>query len=43
LGKAARGWLQLLNKSIGKTGCLAMTPFLLMERKYRWQMHVIDH
>lgn len=34
--------LRFLEKSIGKTGCLAMKPFLLMERKDLWQMHVID-
>jgi RsiW-degrading membrane proteinase PrsW (M82 family) len=34
--------LHFLEKSIGKTGCLAMKPFLLMERKDLWQMHVID-
>jgi hypothetical protein len=35
--------LRFLEKSIGKTGCLAMRPFLLMERKDLWQMHVIDN
>jgi len=35
--------LHFLEKSIGKTGCLAMKPFLQMERKDLWQMHVIDH
>lgn len=34
--------LRFLEKSIGKTGCLAMKPFLLMERKDLWQMQVID-
>jgi hypothetical protein len=34
--------LKYLEKSIGKTGCLAMKPFLLLERKDLWQMHVID-
>jgi len=34
--------LHFLEKSIGKTGCLAMRPFLLMERKDLWQMHVLD-
>lgn len=34
--------LHYLEKSIGKTGCLAMKPFLQMERKDLWQMHVID-
>jgi len=35
--------LHFLEKSIGKTGCLAMKPFLQIERKDLWQMHVIDH
>lgn len=35
--------LHFLEKSIGKTGCLAMKPFLLVERKDLWQMHVIEH
>jgi RsiW-degrading membrane proteinase PrsW (M82 family) len=34
--------LHFLERSIGKTGCLAMKPFLQMERKDLWQMHVID-
>jgi len=34
--------LHFLEKSIGKTGCLAMKPFLMMERKDLWQMHVLD-
>jgi RsiW-degrading membrane proteinase PrsW (M82 family) len=34
--------LRFLEKSIGKTGCLAMKPFLMMERKDLWQMHVIE-
>ena len=34
--------LRYLEKSIGKTGCLAMKPFLQIERKDLWQMHVID-
>lgn len=34
--------LRYLEKSIGKTGCLAMRPFLLMERKDLWQMQVFD-
>lgn len=33
--------LSYLEKSIGKTGCLAMKPFLQMERKDLWQMHVL--
>ena len=33
--------LRFLERSIGKTGCLAMKPFLLMERKDLWQMQVI--
>lgn len=35
--------LRYLEKSIGKTGRLAMQPFLQMERKDLWQMHVINH
>ena len=34
--------LLYLEKSIGKTGCLAMKPFLQMERKDLWQMHVLN-
>ena len=34
--------LRFLEQSIGRTGCLAMKPFLLMERKDLWQMQVID-
>ena len=34
--------LRFLENSIGKTGCLAMKPFLLMERKDLWQMQVIN-
>jgi len=34
--------LHYLQKSIGKTGCLAMKPFLQIERKDLWQMHVLD-
>lgn len=34
--------LGFLENSIGKTGCLAMKPFLQMERKDLWQMHVLD-
>jgi RsiW-degrading membrane proteinase PrsW (M82 family) len=33
--------LRFLEKSIGKTGCLAMKPFLQMERKDLWQMNVL--
>ncbi len=33
--------LHYLEKSIGKTGCLAMKPFLQMERKDLWQMNVL--
>ena len=33
--------LRFLEKSIGKTGCLAMKPFLHMERKDLWQLHVL--
>jgi RsiW-degrading membrane proteinase PrsW (M82 family) len=34
--------LRYLENSIGKTGCLAMKPFLQIERKDLWQMHVIN-
>lgn len=34
--------LHFLEKSIGKTGCLAMRPFLMMERADLWQIHVLD-
>ena len=34
--------LHFLEKSIGKTGCLAMRPFLQMERKDLWQLNVIS-
>ncbi len=34
--------LRYLEKSIGKTGCLAMKPFLLMERKDLWQLNVLS-
>lgn len=34
--------LKYLEKSIGKTGRLAMKPFLLLERKDLWQMNVLD-
>jgi RsiW-degrading membrane proteinase PrsW (M82 family) len=34
--------LRFLEQSIGKTGCLAMKPFLQIERKDLWQMHVIE-
>ena len=33
--------LHYLEKSIGKTGCLVMKPFLQMERKDLWQMSVL--
>ena len=33
--------LHYLEKSIGKTGCLAMKPFLQMERKDLWQLNVL--
>jgi len=32
-----------LEKSIGKTGVLAMKPFLHMTRKDLWQLYVLDH
>lgn len=34
--------LKFLENSIGKTGCLAMRPFLQMERKDLWQMNVLE-
>ena len=34
--------LHYLEKSIGKTGCLAMKPFLQIERKDLWQMNVLE-
>lgn len=34
--------LRYLENSIGRTGCLAMRPFLQMERKDLWQLNVLD-
>ncbi len=34
--------MKYLETSIGKTGCLAMRPFLQMERKDLWQMNVLE-
>jgi RsiW-degrading membrane proteinase PrsW (M82 family) len=34
--------LRYLEKSIGKTGVLAMKPFLQMERKDLWQLNVLE-
>ena len=34
--------LHYLEQSIGKTGCLAMKPFLQFERKDLWQMNVLE-
>lgn len=34
--------LRYLERSIGKTGCLAMRPFLIMERKDLWQLQVLE-
>ena len=34
--------LRYLEKSIGKTGCLAMAPFLQIERKDLWQLNVLE-
>jgi len=34
--------LRYLEKSIGKTGLLAMKPFLQMERKDLWQMNLLE-
>jgi RsiW-degrading membrane proteinase PrsW (M82 family) len=33
--------LRYLERSIGRTGCLALRPFLQMERKDLWQMQVL--
>jgi hypothetical protein len=35
--------LRYLEKSIGKTGLLAMKPFLHYERKDLWQIHVLEN
>jgi len=34
--------MRYLEKSIGKTGCLAMRPFLHMTRKDLWQLYVLE-
>ncbi|MFT5571622.1 MAG: RsiW-degrading membrane proteinase PrsW (M82 family) [Cryomorphaceae bacterium] len=34
--------MRFLEKSIGKTGCLAMSPFLAMTRKDLWQLFILD-
>lgn len=34
--------LRYLERSIGRTGCLAMKPFLQIERKDLWQMNVLE-
>lgn len=34
--------MRYLEKSIGKTGCLAMSPFLQMTRKDLWQLYVLE-
>jgi RsiW-degrading membrane proteinase PrsW (M82 family) len=34
--------LKYLEKSIGKTGCLAMKPYLHMTRKDLWQIYLVD-
>jgi RsiW-degrading membrane proteinase PrsW (M82 family) len=34
--------MKYLERSIGKTGCLAMRPFLQIERKDLWQMNVLE-
>ena len=34
--------LHYLERSIGRTGCLAMKPFLQIERKDLWQMNVLE-
>lgn len=34
--------MHYLEKSIGKTGCLAMSPFLQMTRKDLWQIYMLE-
>ena len=34
--------MRYLEKSIGKTGCLAMSPFLQMTRKDLWQLYMLE-
>jgi RsiW-degrading membrane proteinase PrsW (M82 family) len=34
--------MRYLEESIGKTGCLAMSPFLKMTRKDLWQLYVLE-
>jgi len=34
--------MRYLENSIGKTGCLAMSPFLQMTRKDLWQLYVLE-
>jgi hypothetical protein len=34
--------MRYLEKSIGKTGLLAMSPFLKMTRKDLWQLYVLE-
>lgn len=34
--------MRFLEKSIGKTGCLAMSPFLQMTRKDLWQLYILE-
>lgn len=34
--------MRYLERSIGKTGCLAMSPFLAMTRKDLWQLFVLE-
>jgi RsiW-degrading membrane proteinase PrsW (M82 family) len=34
--------MNYLEESIGKTGCLAMSPFLQMTRKDLWQLYVLE-
>jgi RsiW-degrading membrane proteinase PrsW (M82 family) len=34
--------MRYLEKSIGKTGCLVMSPFLQMTRKDLWQLYVLE-
>jgi len=34
--------MRYLETNIGKTGCLAMRPFLQMTRKDLWQLYVLE-
>ena len=40
--KAKFAEMRFLENSIGKTGCLAMSPFLQMTRKDLWQLNILE-